>query len=207
MNNGVVDSTKWGAGEGWNNATSATWPLTLTVPIANSGLITGVTLYTLNSDQYPAGQYGISDFSIYNGTTKLGGVTGGTTGKLSTTFTGVDASLLTINLEKANGANDYARVIEVEVTQETGLLRALEPYINSYTQADGISSTRDKTYSDTIKDMDDQIARMEERVTAYQERLVQQFTQMDTVIGQLNTQSQWLTGQLAGISNFNYSGS
>jgi flagellar hook-associated protein 2 len=51
-------------------------------------------------------------------------------------------------------------------------------------------------YNDIIDGIDAKIDFEERRVEAYRQRLIWQFTQLETVLGQLNDQSQYLAGQI-----------
>lgn len=56
----------------------------------------------------------------------------------------------------------------------------------------------DSYIGDTIRDLDDRISVMEDRLEKLEERYWRQFTVMEQVIAQFNSQSMWLTQQTSG---------
>ena len=60
---------------------------------------------------------------------------------------------------------------------------------------------------DEIKDVTQQISDFEDRMTLRQQSLQQIYTNLETALGQLQSQSQWLTGQLASLPSISTSSS
>ena len=64
---------------------------------------------------------------------------------------------------------------------------------------DGSVIARQDGIGASIKDIDDKILREEERIALFELRLVNEFTALETLIAQLNTQSDFLTQQFASL--------
>ncbi|PIQ97996.1 MAG: hypothetical protein COV67_01260 [Nitrospinae bacterium CG11_big_fil_rev_8_21_14_0_20_56_8] len=69
------------------------------------------------------------------------------------------------------------------------------------TSLQGPLSAEINTITDTITNYDDQIARMEERLTLFQQKLEEKFTNMEVVLGKLNSQRDTFTQALSGIQS------
>lgn len=119
----VVDgdrgSNGWAGGNGWNDATSKKWPDTVDVDLGGARPVSRVDLYTLNTERYPAASVGLRDWDVQ---ARVGGawqtvaqVRGNTGGVVRSDFAAVTADAVRINALASNGANDYTRIIEVEV--------------------------------------------------------------------------------------------
>ena len=63
----------------------------------------------------------------------------------------------------------------------------------------GSLTTRITNEQDTIRDYTKQIADFEDRMTLRQQTLQTQYAALETMLGKLQSQSQWLTGQLASL--------
>jgi flagellar hook-associated protein 2 len=53
-----------------------------------------------------------------------------------------------------------------------------------------------------MDDLDDQIARMEDRLAIKEEQLRRQFTAMEQALAALQSQGNWLAGQIASLSAY-----
>jgi flagellar hook-associated protein 2 len=63
----------------------------------------------------------------------------------------------------------------------------------------GSITTRINNEQDSIRDYTKQIADFEDRMTLRQQTLQTQYAALETALGSLQSQSQWLTGQLASL--------
>jgi len=63
----------------------------------------------------------------------------------------------------------------------------------------GSITTRISNAPDSIRDYTKQIADFEDRMTLRQQTLQTQYAALETMLGKLQSQSQWLTGQLASL--------
>ncbi|MFC4117720.1 discoidin domain-containing protein [Nonomuraea zeae] len=116
---GDRSSNGWAGGNGWNDATSRTWPDTVAVALGSARQISRVDLYTLDTERYPAASVGLRDWDVQ---AQVGGqwqtvaqVRGNTAGSVRSDFAPVSADAVRIVALASNGANDYTRIIEVEV--------------------------------------------------------------------------------------------
>ncbi|GAA4908569.1 hypothetical protein HD597_002741 [Nonomuraea thailandensis] len=116
---GDRSSNGWAGGNGWNDATARAWPDTLSIALGGARQVSRVDVYTLDTERYPASRYGVRDWDVQ---AQVGGqwqtvaqVRGNTAGTARSDFAPVTADAVRIVALASNGANDYTRVIEVEV--------------------------------------------------------------------------------------------
>jgi flagellar hook-associated protein 2 len=55
-------------------------------------------------------------------------------------------------------------------------------------------------YQDIVGNIDNKMTLEQQRIDAYRQRLTQQFSQLETVLNQLNDQSNYLTSQIAKLN-------
>jgi flagellar hook-associated protein 2 len=67
---------------------------------------------------------------------------------------------------------------------------------------EGYLAFKQDSLQDSVNDLETQIEQMEARLDSKMERMINQFVAMEVVLSQLQSQSQWLTGQI----NASYSG-
>lgn len=78
--------------------------------------------------------------------------------------------------------------------------------LNGYTGSGGLFETRTNGFRENLKTLGQQREALAKRMFAVEERLVQQFTTMDKIVGQLQSTSNFLTAQFEQIANnMNYS--
>lgn len=116
---GDSGSNGWAGGNGWNDATARAWPDTVAIALGGAKQVSRVDLFTLNTERYPASVYGVRDWDVQ---VQSGGqwqtvaqVRGNTAGSARSDFTPVTADAVRIVALASNGANDYTRIVEVEV--------------------------------------------------------------------------------------------
>jgi hypothetical protein len=118
---GDRDSAHWATTTGWNDGTSKVWPDWFEVTFVAPGTVGRVDVYTLNSTKYPAAKYGLRDWDIQalvgSQWQTVAQVRGNTAGLASTTFPAVSASAVRLWLTASNGADDYSRIVELEIYQ------------------------------------------------------------------------------------------
>lgn len=103
-------------------------------------------------------------------------------------------------LAKALEANFEA--VQELFSGSEGIAKFLDEYLKLVTNPyEGILSSTQKLYDKVIKDLDERIAVMEERLEAQKERWLKQFTALESYLGTMQTQSNWLTQQIANLSN------
>jgi flagellar hook-associated protein 2 len=79
----------------------------------------------------------------------------------------------------------------------TGVIKNLELYLEDVTRSGGLLYNVEDRMEKQIEDIQEQVERMEERLEMYEARLIRQFTAMEAILSQMQTQSQWLTSQIA----------
>lgn len=118
---GDRDSAHWGTTTGWNDGTSKVWPDWYQVTFVAPTAVGRVDLYTLDSAKYPAARYGLRDWDVQVLVGSLwqtvARVRSNTAGLVSTTFPAVPAGAVRLWLTAGNGANDYSRIVELEIYQ------------------------------------------------------------------------------------------
>lgn len=98
-------------------------------------------------------------------------------------------------------ANDFAGVADLFANDDQGFLFRLDSLVTGYVQTSGLIDAREDGLNDRIDSVDDRIADMEFRLGLTEQRLRKQFTALDTLLGQLNGTSSFLTQQLALLNN------
>ena len=105
-------------------------------------------------------------------------------------------SLDSADLEAAI-AGDFAGVAELFAHDNQGYLVRLDSVIENFVVIDGQLDTRRSSLNDRIDSMDDRILEMEFRLQLREQRLLDQFNALDSLMGQLQATSAFLTQQLA----------
>ncbi|MGI5282101.1 discoidin domain-containing protein [Nonomuraea polychroma] len=119
----VVDgdrsSNGWAGGNGWNDATARAWPDTVAISLGGPKQVSRVDLYTLDTERYRASRYGVRDWDVQAQVSgqwrTVAQVRGNIAGNVRSDFAPVTADAVRIIALASNGANDYTRIIEVEV--------------------------------------------------------------------------------------------
>jgi len=84
---------------------------------------------------------------------------------------------------------------------EKGVAVSLKEYLRFVTDPyEGIMRSTEKLYERVIEDLDERIALMEERLEAQKERWLRQFATLESFLGTMQTQSNWLTQQIANLN-------
>jgi|GEM_PF-435760 len=202
---GNTSSTNWGNNGGWMDNTPGSFPDYLEVTFASNKTIDEIKVFTLDSTTYPASTYGIKDFDLEywdNGAWKtLKQFTGNAKALVDYTFDAVTTNKVRLKVNASNGANDYARVVDFQVQQQNGgfAARMYDTVYNWTRPVTGTLANKDSNYEDQIEDIKDRVSDMEKRLEDRETALWAQFTNMEKVIGKLNTQSSWLTQQIAAL--------
>jgi flagellar hook-associated protein 2 len=80
-----------------------------------------------------------------------------------------------------------------------GAATSMQEMIASFTESDGLIDARTDGLNARIEDIGDQRIRLDDRMLAVEARLMKQFTALDTLLGQLQSTSNYLAQQLANI--------
>lgn len=111
------------------------------------------------------------------------------------------------NLTVDEGRLMQALETDLEAVQELfagsgGIAKSLNEYLKFVTDPyEGMMSSTQKLYEKVIKDLDERIAVMEERLEAQKERWLKQFAALESYLGTMQTQSNWLAQQITILSN------
>lgn len=144
----------------------------------------------------------------------------GALGLSAGSHTGVDVAG-TINGEQASGGGQVLRGVEgtaseglsllatasapvsaVTVTVSEGLGQRLHESLTNLTESStGVLSRKESFFESTIEEMTERISRSDELLAAMRERLEAEFLAMEVLLGQYQTQQDFLAGQIAGFEN------
>ena len=84
----------------------------------------------------------------------------------------------------------------------SGIATKFESFLDAQTDADtGIHATREKSYNQTIKRIDNDVERMELRLAKREENLRAQYNALELLMSELNSQSEYLTQQFAAMES------
>jgi hypothetical protein len=133
VNNGDRNGLNWGAGGGWNDATTNTYPDWVEIDFSTSKTINEIDLFTLQ-DNYtsPAtptlsmqfSQYGVTDFEVqyWTGSTWVDVPNGNVTGNRNVwrqfAFANITTSKIRVLVN--NALASYSRIVEIEAYQAGG---------------------------------------------------------------------------------------
>jgi flagellar hook-associated protein 2 len=81
-----------------------------------------------------------------------------------------------------------------------GLAQRINRRTDPFAQTGGLLDIKVQTESSMITSLGDQMTAMDVRLATREQTLRAQFTQMETALSQLQSQSSWLSGQIAGLS-------
>ncbi|MCX7012424.1 MAG: flagellar filament capping protein FliD [Candidatus Sumerlaeota bacterium] len=97
----------------------------------------------------------------------------------------------------AAGASSTSATMTVSRGAASQALGLIEQYTNS---SNGVLTLRSHGLDQSIKDINDRIQTLEDRMTAREESYRQQFTHLETILAQYQSQSEFLTNQLAQLT-------
>ncbi len=101
-------------------------------------------------------------------------------------------------LETAIGSN-FSGLAEMFANDDQGYLFRLDGLIDNFVQTDGLIKAREDGLNTRIDTTEQRILDMEFRLELREQRLLDQFTNLDALMGQLNGTSAFLTQQLASL--------
>jgi len=94
---------------------------------------------------------------------------------------------------------DGTDTITVAASEE-GIAKALHEYVDSYTRAGGVMSSRDAEMQSRITAINDQIETMETRVAARRDRLIRQYANLEVTMQRLQQQQAALGGLIQQLA-------
>lgn len=107
-------------------------------------------------------------------------------------------SLDTAELESTINS-DFAGLADLFANDNQGYLFRLDTVLDDFVKFDGQLDTRTDSLSNRINSLDDRIFDMEFRLQLREQRLLDQFNALDSLMGQLQGTSDFLTQQLAAL--------
>ena len=107
-----------------------------------------------------------------------------------------DSAELTAALE-----NDRTAVVDFFSNADDGLAVKLDSLVESMLQTSGLIDAKEEGLNARVDATNDQIDRMEYRLELTERRYRAQYTALDTLMGQLQSTSEWLTGQLSTLNS------
>ncbi|HAI20463.1 MAG TPA: hypothetical protein DCM14_00935 [Clostridiales bacterium UBA8153] len=201
--NGITGSALWGTtGGGWSDGTAGVFPDTLEIQFGQARVIDSVAIHTLDSATMPAATHGVRNWRLefHDGTAwrQLDAVTGNTAGVHTHRFAPVSATGIRVLVDAANGANDHARLVEVEAfAQNQGIARRIANACQGVVRApDGVAGQRQQSIDREKLRLDRQIQEWERRLERREALLRQQFITMERALGLMQSQRMWLDQQL-----------
>jgi flagellar hook-associated protein 2 len=87
------------------------------------------------------------------------------------------------------------------ISGASGFVTALEPIVNQAVKPGGGIAERISAATAEAASMREQMTALEERLVLKEERLHAQYSAMETALAKAKSESEWLAGQLAGLSN------
>jgi flagellar hook-associated protein 2 len=94
--------------------------------------------------------------------------------------------------------DNFRGISTIFTTETTGMVDRMDSLIEGYTDSiDGVFKQRKDGFDERYDNLSDQIDKMEMRIEAYEKRLVTQFTSMELVIAQLQSQQSYLASALS----------
>lgn len=132
-------------------------------------------------------------FSAGTGTAAFGslaeiGITTGEDGKFTLDASKLD-SVLTSNFDDVGDL----------FAGDTGLATTLNTLVENYTKRDGLIDSRTSGLQLAVDDITDERADLEQRLLSFEARITKQFIAMDRIVSTLQSESSFLTQQLANL--------
>jgi flagellar hook-associated protein 2 len=96
---------------------------------------------------------------------------------------------------------DHDAVVDFFTNEDEGFGVRLDALVESMLQTSGLIDAREDGLNTRVDSLNDQIDTMQYRLEVIERRYRAQYTALDTLMGQLQSTSDWLTGQLDTLSN------
>ena len=98
--------------------------------------------------------------------------------------------------------NNYEEISKLFATTDKGVAYRLEAAASDMISFDGLIKIRENTLNSQIRSNEDDQVRMQYRLDKKEEAYLKQFSKLDTLIGQVNSNSTALAGQLAALPGY-----
>lgn len=97
--------------------------------------------------------------------------------------------------------SDLSAVVDLFANEDQGLAVRLDALVEGMLDTSGLIDAREEGLNASVDSTNARIDEMEYRLTLVESHYRAQFTALDTLMGQLQATSDWLTGQLSTLSN------
>ena len=77
-----------------------------------------------------------------------------------------------------------------------GIIKNLDDKLDSFLSSDGVIASRNSTFLEQLKDIDAQREKLELRIESFEKRIRLQYTNLDILVGQLQSTGDFVTQQL-----------
>ncbi len=105
-----------------------------------------------------------------------------------------------IRFYNLSGADGYSRIVDVQATEARGVGLRINGRLGYLTDPEvGLISSEIDATQDNMDLFDEQIESLQARLDKRKEFLYSQFTQMESLMGQMNSMSSWLGQQIASL--------
>lgn len=99
-------------------------------------------------------------------------------------------------------------ILEVEVYEDSGIGVSLAKFIDEMIKdKTGAVSSKQEGLEKSITRVQKQMESFTDRLEMRRQSYIRRFTALDVALRQIQAQTDWLTNQIAGLNNFDYSGS
>jgi len=130
--------------------------------------------------------------SSFNYLSEVGVTTNATTGELE-----LDSTVLNKAI-----ASDYQAVSELFATTDKGVAYRMDSLVEGFWKYDGLIKTREDGINSRIDRNEDSEVRMEYRLELLEAKYLRQYSALDSLLGEMNSTSSSLAGQLASLPGF-----
>ena len=107
---------------------------------------------------------------------------------------------LALNSDKLTGAlnSNFADVAEL-LAGDGGIFKGLDDRLDSFLSSGGVLASRNATFKSQLVDIDEQRVKLNLRIESYEKRIRLQYTNLDILVGQLQSTGDFVTQQLGVI--------
>jgi flagellar hook-associated protein 2 len=191
----------------WMDNTPGEFPDILEVTFDSQKTIDRIVLSTVDTVDFPASLYGISDFRVeyWDQTSQswitLDSVTDYSASVFSARFHPVKTDKVRVVVEGSNDGQ-YSRIVEFGAYQENdGVFAKLLDTVQKYTGVEGYLPLRQKQLDAQNKLIERQISDKQRVLDMRLDALKRQFSALETLLQKMNVQGAWISQQIASLSS------
>lgn len=208
--NGKTSSTSFGENNGYEAAdTISNGDNTITISFDEPALIDYLTIYHIDSEEMPAEDYALSDFTVEylnSDTNEWETLREITDNSSSYTVIGtsdsVTASAIRLTASKTNADDDIMRLVEIDCVAETGAANSMESELSElFDYENGYLASRTNYIDAMIDDVNENKTNLTEIMDAKEAVLWTRYNAMEETLASLETQSSYLSSALGSTSD------